>query len=314
MKAFKLTIFLYVSMIISTTCFASPSIYITTRMSNGGLFKLNMATKQAERIDSYSADHDFTSLNPYGSNQLMAASYAGTNGIMIFNEDGSLDQEISTIYNSVAAIEKPNADGDIYYTQYTQATVQLLDVQTGSSSTVRVTPFNYAWHMTMRSDGELYVAEWLGNYRIIQVSTGTIINTTNSPLFLESDDYGNLYKNSGYSVIQKIGESHSVSTFWADPSILLYNFAYDSVEDVFYGLGKENATGYLNLYQFDLSGNASVYLHNVDGLTGGYGGNPPEVYSNMLVLNGSIPTAIPEPASMFLLALGILGIIRKRLY
>ncbi len=311
MKAIKFSILLYTFISFATACFASPSIYITTRWTQGGLFKLNMDTSQAERIDTYSADHDFTTLGQYGSNHLLAASYAGTNALMIFNEDGSLATEYETVYNSVGAIEKPNSDGDIYYAQYTQATVQLLDIQTGTSTTVRSTGFGYAWQMALRSNGEVYVAEWSGT-RMMGIDSGTTISSSGWALFLEADDYGNLYKNNGYNIIQKINQDNTVSTFWSDSNIALYNLAYDHAEDVFYGLAKDNSTGLLNLYQFDLMGNMSLYLSNITGLTGGYNGNPPQLYSNMIVLSNDIATVIPEPASLILLALGGVGILCRK--
>ncbi len=313
MKAIRLTILLCTVIFSTTACLASPSIYVTTRDTQGGLFKINIASKQAERVDTYMTAHDFTSLAQYGSNQFLLTSYDGINEVMIFNSDGSLAAEYAQNSYAAGAIEKPNSGGDIYYAQHPQATIQLLDTDTGSSTLVSNTGFAYAWRMAIRSNGELYAAEWWGG-KVLGIDSGTLINTNGTALYLVSDNHNNLYKNNGYNSILKIDGSNSVSTFWTNININLYTLAYDASEDIFYGLGDDLTTGYTNLYLFDGLGNSSLYLENISGLTGGYHGtNPAGLYSSMIVLNDGITTAIPEPTSMILLAVGFIGLLKKHM-
>ncbi|GEM_PF-5901700 len=297
--------------------YSAPEFYFTNRDASGGLFKIDGSSKTASKIDTITAYHDFDSLSRYGTNQLIVSdvygayySYESPAKILVFNTDGTIDSTKTISTRSEWAIESNQGNGDIYFAPYFTGGVRKISASDGTESLYAQGPYGTgSCFVVQRSDNSFYVATYSNIFSVPTISTIYSIEGTGGIFWSVSvDSNDNIFclisPDQANNKITKVDSSNNSSIFWEDPDIRMYGFSFNPVDEFYYGIGKEVATGDFNVYRFNSNGSASVYLSDISNM-------PSYLYlMDFVVLEGngsSGENTVPEPATIMLLFAGLVS-------
>jgi len=315
MKKFSLLLLL---ILFTSTLNAAPVFYLSTRNTDGGIFQINPDTQTATRIDAFgNTGHCFPSLSIYDDSKLVVTD-AYTLKIHVFDLDGNLE-------NSVSTAERPEdvvmmSDNLLYYGGYYSS--NLNKIENGIETTYcDASSGSAATSLAIRSNGNFLLGtRTLGIIEIDETLQATpIAGSIPCHYYLRVDSNDNIYYQQslyGAQTISMVSDSNQVSQFWqkssGDPDInLIYNFAYDKTDDVFYGLGTATDDS-INLYKFVDNGQSvtvTTHISDISGITGGYDFALDE--SDLQILNFAGET-IPEPTTLILLFTSSMAYFIKR--